>query len=200
MFEQRSSNMGLVYIVLNMLSCHDCDQTLRGNPAPPLVLKCVAGKELHLQPSSDAYYTLLIFHRGLECAVCRIYLSKLDLLMGSWALKGLRIIVASGENEQQATQQATQWGLHNIDMAYGMTTEQASAWQVENEAESTTHEALIAQPVMYLLSHQLEIMKRCTLTGVSCKLPKLESLRTILKCLALRASTQLALQLRTLPV
>ena len=79
-------------------------------------------------------FTMVVFYRGLHCPICKNYLAELDKLANDFAESGVAILALSGDDQARAQQAAKDWGLKNINLGYGVSTEQARAWGLHRSA------------------------------------------------------------------
>lgn len=96
--------------------------------APALSLPLVGGGTWSLADQSPRNFTMIIVYRGLHCPVCKSYLGKLNALTDMAAEAGVGVVVASMDPEDRATQAKADWGLDNLDVAYGMTKADVKNW------------------------------------------------------------------------
>ncbi|MDX2062310.1 MAG: hypothetical protein SFY70_04570 [Bacteroidia bacterium] len=144
--------------------------------APLLTLPRVGGGHYTLQPTARAARTWVIFHRGLSCEVCNLYLSKLAILLRTGRYPDLQVVLVSRENESVATQLATELGLPaSVVVLYGLTLEQAAAWEV------ISPQSQVVSPTVFNLCQSLRILQRCTLSDHVCHIPRLRALEAALE-------------------
>lgn len=96
--------------------------------APALSLPLVGGGTWRLADQTPENFTMIIVYRGLHCPVCKMYLGKLNGLVDKAAEAGVNVVVASMDPEDRATQAKADWGLNNLDVAYGMTVDDVRNW------------------------------------------------------------------------
>lgn len=96
--------------------------------APALSLPLVGGGTWSLADQTPKNFTMIIVYRGLHCPVCKSYLGKLNALQDMATEAGVNVVVASMDPEDRAVQAKTDWGLDNIDVAYGMTKDDVKNW------------------------------------------------------------------------
>lgn len=95
---------------------------------PALSLPLVGGGRWDLADQTPANFTMIVVYRGLHCPVCKSYLGKLNALTDMAAAAGVGVVVASMDPEDRATQAKADWGLTNLDVAYGMTADDVRNW------------------------------------------------------------------------
>lgn len=96
--------------------------------APDLSLPLVGGGNWTLSEQSPKNFTMVVVYRGLHCPVCKTYLGKLNALTDMAAETGVSVVVASMDSEDRATQAKKDWGLGNLDVAYGMSVDDVRNW------------------------------------------------------------------------
>lgn len=96
--------------------------------APSLSLPLVGGGTWRLADQSPKNFTMVVVYRGLHCPVCKMYLGKLNGLVQTAADAGVSVVAASMDPEDRATRTKADWGLDNLDVAYGMTVKDVANW------------------------------------------------------------------------
>ena len=79
-------------------------------------------------------FTLIVFYRGLHCPICSKYVGELDKLAGDFAEIGVSVLVLSGDGRERAEKVVEDWGINNLEIGYGVTTEQARDWGLHRSA------------------------------------------------------------------
>lgn len=102
-------------------------------PVPALEVDTLGGR-WSLAEQTPQHFTMVVFYRGLHCPICSKYVAELDKLSGDFAELGVSILVASGDERERAQQASEDWGLSNLDLGYGVTTEQARDWGLHRSA------------------------------------------------------------------
>ena len=97
-------------------------------PVPALDLQRLHGRPFTLAEQAPEQFTMLVFYRGFHCPVCRRYVGELDTLMEEFAKRGVTVCVASSDIRERAEQTTADWGLKQIDLAYGLPIETAREW------------------------------------------------------------------------
>lgn len=87
-----------------------------------------------LADQSPKNFTMVVFYRGLHCPICSKYIAELDKLAPDFAEAGVTILALSSDGEDRAKQAVADWGLKNINLGYGVSTEQAQAWGLHRSA------------------------------------------------------------------
>ena len=96
-------------------------------PAPALEVQTLNGS-WSLAAQSPENFTMVVFYRGLHCPICSKYVGELDKLAGDFAEIGVSILVLSSDERERAEKAREDWSLGNLEIGYGVTTEQARAW------------------------------------------------------------------------
>jgi len=117
---------------------------------PALSLPLVGGGTWTLADQSPKNFTMIIVYRGLHCPVCKMYLSKLNGLVDMAAEAGVNVVVASMDPEDRATEAKSDWGLDNLNVAYGMTTQDIANWGLYlSTAFKDAENAQFAEPGLF---------------------------------------------------
>lgn len=99
-----------------------------GTEAPALDVDTLSGESWTLSEQSPERFTMIVFYRGLHCPVCKAYISELDGLIGDFAERGTDVIAISGDSEDRANQAKEEWELLNVEIGYGMTSDERADW------------------------------------------------------------------------
>lgn len=97
-------------------------------PAPELRVDTLGGDGFTLADRSPEKFTLVVFYRGLHCPICKTYLSELEGMLGDFTERGVEVIAVSGDSAEKAGQAAEEWGLDELTVGYGLSTEAMAAW------------------------------------------------------------------------
>lgn len=95
---------------------------------PTLEVDTVDGGHWSLGAQNPQHFTMIVFYRGLHCAVCQKYLSELNALAGEFGRRGVSILVASTDAADRAKEVKRNWQLSGITVGYGVSIEAARAW------------------------------------------------------------------------
>jgi peroxiredoxin len=79
-------------------------------------------------------FTMIVFYRGLHCPICSKYVGELNKLVEDFAEVGVASLVVSGDDEDRAQRAMDDWGLANLTVGYGLSTEQAREWGLHRSA------------------------------------------------------------------
>ena len=127
-------------------------------PVPSLDLPLVGGGTWSLAEQKPKHFTMIVFYRGLHCPICSRYLGDLNRRATAFAEKGVNIVVASSDNESRAVEAKEQWGLDNLDVAYGLDLDKAREWGLYISSgrgkTSSGHEepALFSEPGLFFVN------------------------------------------------
>ena len=102
-------------------------------PVPALDVDTLSGT-WSLAEQTPENFTLVVFYRGLHCPICSKYIAELDKLSGDFAEIGVSVLALSSDTRERAEQARDDWGIGNIDIGYGVTTEQARDWGLHRSA------------------------------------------------------------------
>ena len=102
-------------------------------PVPALEVETLDGP-WSLAEQNPENFTIVVFYRGLHCPICSKYVAELDKLAGEFIEIGVSILVLSGDIRERAEQAREDWGLSNIAVGYGVSTEQARDWGLHRSA------------------------------------------------------------------
>lgn len=95
---------------------------------PELSLPLVGGNQLSLQGAPAQKFSLLVFYRGLHCPICRDQLRQFQSRLYDFERLGVRVVAISTDDETRADSTKKQWALDRLDLAYGLTPDQARQW------------------------------------------------------------------------
>jgi peroxiredoxin len=100
---------------------------------PALNVETLQG-QWSLSDQSPENFTMVVFYRGLHCPLCSKYLKELDKLSSEFAEAGVTVLALSSDDKARIEQTQTDWELRNINLGYGVSTEQAQAWGLHRSA------------------------------------------------------------------
>ena len=116
--------------------------------------------------SLPAQWRVIIVYRGYHCPVCRRYLQQIDAKVADFHTLGFDLVVLSTDSHERALKSTQDWGLKNIDLAYGLAIAEARSLGLfisraihENEPEWFGEPALfIIQPDGKLFAASIQTM------------------------------------------
>ena len=97
-------------------------------PAPDLEIGMINGTRWRLGAEKPASFTLLVFYRGLHCAVCKDYLQGFDRLLDDFASRGVHGLSLTMDSRERAQRAFDEWGLRRMPIGFGLSEEDARGW------------------------------------------------------------------------
>ncbi len=95
---------------------------------PDLKLELAGGGSWSLAEENPDNFVLLIFYRGWHCPICRKYLLDAQSRQYDLQRRGVRVIAISTDDRDRAEESKKRWGLNRLDIAYGLSLDQARDW------------------------------------------------------------------------
>lgn len=132
-------------------------------PVPALKLSLAGGGEFELKALEAGRSYLLVFYRGRHCPVCRTQLSALQAQAETFASRGVTLAAVSCDTKERAEAAKSDWKLDSLDVAYGLTLEQARQWGLFITASrgktslGIEEPALFSEPGLFLVSADLTL-------------------------------------------
>jgi len=96
--------------------------------APPLEVPLTEGKTWRLTDQDPEAFMMIVFYRGYHCPVCEDYNASLNDLVDDYDRRGVNVLTVSMDTKERAERAKDEWGLDALDVAYGLTEEQARDW------------------------------------------------------------------------
>ena len=119
---------------------------------PALDLPILGGGRFDVAAMRPQSFTTLVFYRGLHCPICKTYLRDLDRKLDDFAKRGVEVIAASTDTKERAEQSKREWGIERLQMAYGLSIDQARQWGLYISASIKEEEPpLFAEPGLFLI-------------------------------------------------
>ena len=103
-------------------------------PVPDFTLSVAGGGTWALSDQSPENFTMLVFYRGLHCPVCATYMKELQRMKQDFADRGVIVLGVSSDTEERAQQAKDEWKLPDLDIAYGLSVEDAQALGLHRSA------------------------------------------------------------------
>jgi peroxiredoxin len=120
--------------------------------APELSFELTSGETWNLNDQNPESFTMIVFHRGLHCPVCKGYLRKLNQLIDDYEKHGVNVVAVSMENEERALKSVQEWKISNLDVGFGLTEEQARQWGIYlSEGINDEEPDLFSEPGLFLV-------------------------------------------------
>lgn len=133
---------------------------LPGSETPPLMLDTTNGKAFDLSQSHGKNHTLIVFYRGLHCPKCKDNLQALNEKADDFARYDVKIIAASMDGRNRATQAKEDWKLDRIDLAFGLTEALAREWGLflsDHLDNAPDEPRLFNEPAVFLVNPDLTL-------------------------------------------
>lgn len=129
----------------------DTQRPMPGAPAPSLDLETTSGS-WSLASSAPESFTMVVFYRGLHCSVCKGLLGELNRLIPDYAAAGTEVIAVSMDGADRAAKSASEWGLDQLRLGYGLTEAQARAWGLYlTDAIKDAETPVFCEPGLFLI-------------------------------------------------
>jgi peroxiredoxin len=98
-------------------------------------------------------FRMLVAYRGLHCPLCKMQLGELHGRLIELAQRGMSVLAFSMNDEAAATRTKTDWGLDALDLAYGLSADQARTLGLYLSAgrPGSPEPALFSEPGIFLL-------------------------------------------------
>jgi len=120
--------------------------------APSLDVTLTSGPSWRLADQDPDTFTLIVFYRGHHCPVCADYNATLNDLVDDFADRGVNVVAVSMDSEERAQKSKDEWGLDDLDVAYGLTEEQARNWNLYvSEGIKEEEPDLFSEPGLFLV-------------------------------------------------
>jgi peroxiredoxin len=116
---------------------------------PALVVETLDGSGFDLATSAPENFTMVVFYRGLHCAVCQTYIKELDRLTSDFARRGIASISISSDTRQRAEETQRKWGLQNTRIGYGLAIDTARQWSLYVSASRGKATNGIEEPAVF---------------------------------------------------
>jgi peroxiredoxin len=104
------------------------NKLLPRRPVPSLSCQSLTGTRWVLAERRPERFSLIVFYRGLHCAICRTYIGELDKLHHEFARRGVDVVAVSGDTEERARRAREEWGLGSVTIGYGLDLPTAYSW------------------------------------------------------------------------
>ncbi|PWE33642.1 redoxin [Maritimibacter sp. 55A14] len=131
-----------------------------GQKTPELKLETVAHGTFDLSDPGTENGTLLVFYRGLHCPVCAGQLKELEAAAEDFAARGLRIVAATADPADRATEMARKTGLDKVAIAHSLSLQAArDDWGLYISAarEGSSEPALFHEPGLFFVNADREL-------------------------------------------
>jgi peroxiredoxin len=120
-------------------------------PAPPLEFPLLAGGAWRLSERTSDAFQMIVVYRGLHCPWCKTYLNKLDGMLPEFARRGISVVTTSMDVRERAETARTDWQLPGLEMGYGLSLDDALAWDLFiSRSVRDAEPAEFAEPGLFL--------------------------------------------------
>ena len=99
-----------------------------GRSVPPLKVPLVEGGTFDLGSERAKHFCLVVFYRGLHCAICKETLRELEERFDAFASIGVDAVAISGDSEADATRSREEWAIERLRIGYGLNEASAREW------------------------------------------------------------------------
>ncbi len=103
-------------------------QLLPRHPVPALDVPLASGGRFVLGAAPGGRFDLLVFYRGLHCAICTKYLGDLARLAPDFLSRGVQIAAISSDSEERGRDMAEKITAKDVKIGYGLSLEHARQW------------------------------------------------------------------------
>ncbi len=130
-----------------------------GRKAPDLDLPRTDGSRFVLSRQSPGNFSMLIFYRGLHCAICRRYLTALADRLHDFIQLGIMPVAISMDDEKRALKTHQEWDTGDIPIAYAMPEDAARQWglYISSKREGEQEPDIFAEPGLFLVRPDMEL-------------------------------------------
>jgi peroxiredoxin len=88
---------------------------------PDFTVPMTDGGQFQLSQRAGDNFTLLLFYRGLHCPICKGQLRDLQKKLNDFAERGVTCVAISMDDQKRAEQSASNWGIDELMLGYGLT-------------------------------------------------------------------------------
>ena len=118
-------------------------------PVPELSLPLVGGGTWSLADQTPETFTMVVFYRGLHCPICAAYLGDLNRKAAAFRERGVGIVIASSDGADRAAEAKERWGLDALDVAYGLSLDEARRWGLYVSSGIGTSSIGVEEPALF---------------------------------------------------
>jgi peroxiredoxin len=123
-----------------------------GKKAPSLNIETISGNTWSLDKHLNKSKCMIVFYRGLHCPVCSVFLKQIESQLLEYKKSNTEVIVVSMDNKEKALKVKSDWSIKNLNIAYGLSEENARKWGLYisksiKEAESD----LFCEPGLFII-------------------------------------------------
>lgn len=123
-----------------------------GKKAPSLNIETISGNTWSLDKQLNKSKCMIVFYRGLHCPVCSVFLKQIESQLLEYKKSNTEVIAVSMDNKEKALKVKSDWSIKNLNIAYGLSEENARKWGLYisksiKEAESD----LFCEPGLFII-------------------------------------------------
>ena len=123
-----------------------------GKKAPSLNIETINGNIWSLDNHLNKSKCMIVFYRGLHCPVCSVFLKQIESQLLEYKKSNTEVIAVSMDNKEKALKVKSDWSIKNLNIAYGLSEENARNWGLYisksiKEAESD----LFCEPGLFII-------------------------------------------------
>ena len=123
-----------------------------GKKAPSLNIETISGNTWSLDKHLNKSKCMIVFYRGLHCPVCSVFLKQIESQLLEYKKSNTEVIAVSMDNKEKALKTKSDWSIKNLNIAYGLSVENARNWGLYisksiKEAESD----LFCEPGLFII-------------------------------------------------
>lgn len=123
-----------------------------GKKAPSLNIETISGNTWSLDKHLNKSKCMIVFYRGLHCPVCSVFLKQIESQLLEYKKSNTEVIAVSMDNKEKALKVKSDWSIKNLNIAYGLSEENARRWGLYisksiKEAESD----LFCEPGLFII-------------------------------------------------
>ena len=123
-----------------------------GKKAPSLNIETISGNTWSLDKHLNKSKCMIVFYRGLHCPVCSVFLKQIESQLLEYKKSNIEVIAVSMDNKEKALKVKSDWSIKNLNIAYGLSEENARKWGLYisksiKEAESD----LFCEPGLFII-------------------------------------------------
>ena len=99
-----------------------------GKKAPSLNIETISGNTWSLDKRLNKSKCMIVFYRGLHCPVCSVFLKQIESQLLEYKKSNTEVIAVSMDNKEKALKVKSDWSIKNLNIAYGLSEENARNW------------------------------------------------------------------------
>ena len=99
-----------------------------GKKAPSLNIETISGNIWSLDKHLNKSKCMIVFYRGLHCPVCSVFLKQIESQLLEYKKSNTEVIAVSMDNKEKALKVKSDWSIKNLNIAYGLSEENARKW------------------------------------------------------------------------